>query len=279
VSSRDGDRSTEALRKLSCAVLDVEEHGPVAWVTLNRPEQLNALDDRLVSALGRIVAAVDASPTTHVAVITGGGTAFCAGGDLKFIDGIKDDPVATLGYLRTVQATLRAIELSPKPWVASVNGLAFAGGLELILACDVAFASTDAVLGDHHATYGLVPGGGATQRLPRQIGLRRAKELLLSGETVNASEAIQLGLVNRVCAPRELRNEVAAFATGLSQRSPTAMSRVKRLVREGPLSGLAEGLERETDVAARHFASRDFRIGLEAFQTRQPPRFGPLEGD
>src|SRR5206468_1737368 len=170
----------------------------VARVELNRPDALNAISPALLEDLDRLCAAVEADPTVRAVTLTAAGRAFCAGADLKAVRELSPDPEKWARFMRLWHRVFNRIEALPVPVVAGVQGLALAGGLELTLVADLVVADEAARLGDQHANFGLVAGGGGSQRLPRLIGARRAKEMMLLGGWLSAAQALEWGLVNRV---------------------------------------------------------------------------------
>src|ERR1035438_3879255 len=161
---------------------DYEVHDHSAWIDLGRPEAMNALDAATVERLSQGVARAAVDDSVRVVVIHGHGPAFCAGADLKAVqEQLERDPAAVAGFLAEIGAAFQAIADCPLPVIAAVQGMAIAGGLELVLACDLVVASDTAIFSDGHATYGLFPGAGATVRLPRVVGETLAKEMLLTG--------------------------------------------------------------------------------------------------
>ena len=160
-----------------------------------------------------------------------------------------------------------------KPVIAAVNGIALAGGLEVVEACDIAIASEDARLGDQHANYGLLPGGGGSQRLPRLIGRRKAMELLLTGDWISAKEAEAIGLVNKAVPADKLEETVNEFAQKLAERSPLTSKTLKKLVNEGMQMDLDAALDLEINTVAPLFGSEDVIEGFSAFNEKRKPVF------
>lgn len=177
-------------------------------------------------------------------------------------------------FLARGHALCVALEASPLPIIAAVLGLCLAGGLELVLACDIVFAARSAKLGDQHAKFGLLPGWGSTQRLPRAVGLRRALDLMLSARWIEAAEAEQWGLINRVVEDDQLEQEVMGYGAMLAARSAPSLAAMKRLARTGLEGTLEEGLRLEAETVAPAFAWADVMEGLAAFREKREPRFG-----
>jgi enoyl-CoA hydratase/carnithine racemase len=251
-----------------------ERDGPVLIVTLNRPDKLNALDTDCLDLLEEHFVEADADPAVRAVVLAGNGRGFCAGADLAVVAGIAADRDAFDAFLRRWHAVFGVIEACGKPTIAAVTGFALAGGFELTQVCDFVVMGASARLGDQHANFGLFPGGGSTQRLPRLIGRRAATWLLLSGDPVDASTALELGLANRVAPDDEVFQAARDMALYLAERSTAASRAIKRSVREGIHLPLGDALEVERGIAVEHMASADAATGLAAFAGRRRPDFG-----
>lgn len=246
----------------------------VARIALNRPDFLNSLDTQMLKEMDAALTEIEADNSLRAVILTGRGRAFCAGADLKEISGYATSPQKMLAYLRVIHGLFNRLDNFPKPVIAAINGMALAGGLELSLACDLAIAAADARLGDQHANFGLVAGAGGSQRLPRTIGARRAKELLFTGDWLAAPEAERLGLVNRVVPPDKLEAEALALAKKLSERSPMATKTVKALVNRGMQMALPDALELEINMGILHLTgTEDVQEGLKAFEEKRKPNF------
>ncbi len=246
----------------------------VARITLNRPDSLNAIDRETLLDLAAAADDIDKDREVRVVVITGAGRAFCAGADLNYILGTLEGPFKTEQAIRLWHGVFNRIEDITKPVIAAVNGLALAGGLELVMVCDLAVAVESARMGDQHANFGLVPGGGGSQRLPRLVGIRRAKELLLTGRWLSAAEALDIGLVNRVAPAGKLDEVVKEITDDLvKKKSPMASTMIKGLVDKGMQADLRTGLELEVQGILRHFRTEDCQEGIAAFREKRPPVF------
>ncbi len=233
----------------------VEREGPIAIVTLNRPQAMNALSQSLRSALAAAVAELDADPQIRALILTGAGDrAFCAGLDLKEIGSVQ-------GALDTGSADspdlnpAKAIELCSKPIVAAVNGVAITGGFELALACDIIVASTNARFGDTHARVGVMPGWGLSQKLPRLIGPYRAKELSLTGNFIDAAKAEAWGLVNCTVSPDLLMPRARSLALDMAEPDPGMVAALKRTIDDGYRLSFGEGMGLEQRRAREHNAT------------------------
>src|SRR6266536_4559291 len=229
----------------------------IARVVLNRPDQLNAISPGLLEDLDKVCAAVESDASLRAVTLTAAGRAFCAGADLKAVRELSPDPEKWARFMRLWHRVLNRIEALPVPVVAGVQGLALAGGLELTLVADLVVADETARLGDQHANFGLVAGGGGSQRLPRLIGARRAKELMLLGGWLTAREALAWGLVNRVAPSGTLEAAVQEMAVSLAAKSAAAGRTVKLLVNRACNDELERGLEMERHVVAEHMRSAD----------------------
>lgn len=246
----------------------------VAEVVLNRPEKLNAIDHATLRALEECVAKVNDDRSVRVMIVRGEGRAFCSGADLTSVSGNVENPDRLAAFMKYWHEVFGRLADSPVPSIAAVHGIAFAGGFELMQACDFAVVADDARIGDQHANYGLFPGGGGSQRLPRIIGERRAKWLILSGETMDPQDALQAGLVNAVCPPDRYLDKAREMAATLAEKSPVGMAGMKQTIRLGLAAGsLESAMEIERVMVVRHMASKDAAVGLAAFASRSVPEF------
>lgn len=250
-----------------------EEREGVLWLTLNRPQALNALTAAMVQALTATLQAAIQEPGIRAIVLTGSGRAFCAGADLKDSERRSREPGAVMAFIRAVMALVDLIENCPKPTLAAVNGTAVAGGLELILACDLVLAAESARLGDSHSNFAMFPGAGATAKLPRRIGLSEAKWLMFTGATLPAGDPIWRGLVNQVVPLEALNDEVEALARHLAAKSPLVLNRMKEALNDALEQPLAVAMRRERDLNELHSLSLDRAEGLAAFREKRTPQF------
>ena len=248
--------------------------GPVATLTLNRPNVLNALNPQMIDELDQALDQIEADESLKALVIRGEGRAFCAGADLLFMEQVLNDPPSLKAFLQKVSDLLFRFQELPLPVVALVHGYCLAGGLELTLACDMVIAADDAQIGDQHANYGLMPGGGSTQRLPRKVGHQRAMELLLTDRRLSGAEAAQWGLVLRAVPTDHLEDELESLLSGLRDKSHTALGWIKRTVNEGTDLPLRDGIAREMEAFLEYCASSPHpREGIQAFKERRQPKF------
>ena len=245
-----------------------------AWITLNRPTALNALIPAVVNGIDAALDEVEKHPEVCAIVVTGNGRAFSAGADLKFIrESSGGNPRALQDFLQGIYVTFNRLEHFPRPIIAAVNGLALAGGIELVLCCDLVIAAESAKLGDAHANFGLIPGGGSSARLPRKIGPNRAKYLMYTGEFLSAHELMAMGLVNEVVPDDELASAVEKVVTKLSHKSPLGLARMKYLVDDGLNQSEDTALRLELSLFDLHTTSEDMQEGLAAFEQKRVPQF------
>jgi len=244
------------------------------WLTLNRPAALNAITPQVVEGLERALASAEQDDAVRAVVLTGTGRAFCAGADLKYVrETTRGDDAAVAAFLQSVLSVMNRIERFPKPVIAAINGLALAGGLELVLCCDLVIAARSARLGDAHANFGLLPGGGGSVRLPRKIGPTRAKYLLYTGEFVPAAQLVEAGLVNEVVDDADLLAATGRLVARLRPKSPLVLRRMKALVDDGLEQPIDTALRLELLASEVHSHSHDMKEGLAAFEEKRPPRF------
>jgi enoyl-CoA hydratase/carnithine racemase len=241
---------------------------------LDRPDKLNALSSTLVKEFGRAVDALEGDTDIGVVVVRGRGRAFSAGGDLEEFARLFRDPKAIRGFCDDFFHALTAIEASRKIYVAAVNGVCLAGGLEIMLACDLALAAASARIGDGHLGFGQLPGAGGSQRLPRAIGLRRAKRLMLAGELLTAAEAERIGLVNAVHPDAEFDAAIADCCDALCAKTASGLAAAKRMLNSVGFGDLQDGLRREIDIYVDYVTGDlDASEGLAAFKEKRPPRY------
>jgi enoyl-CoA hydratase/carnithine racemase len=243
-------------------------------LTLARAEKLNPLDWDTVRELKAAVAKIEAMPEVVAVVVTGRGRSFSAGGDLEGYLRLYQRPDEFSDFLDDFFQMLNAIEASSKIYIAAINGVCVAGGLELLLACDLVVAAASARIGDGHLNFGQLPGAGGSQRLPRAIGLLRAKHLILTGSLLSAEEAERIGLVNQVVADAELDEAVNALVAGLGAKSRVGLRGAKHLTNLTLTTDLETGLKREIDFVHRYATTEpDATEGLVAFKEKRKPAF------
>jgi enoyl-CoA hydratase len=230
---------------MSSEVLLLEKKDGIALITLNRPEAMNALSAQLRAAIAEAFRDVQRDGSVRVAILTGAGRAFCAGLDLKELGGEDPDSAAA----ETEGGLIAAMAAFDGPIIAGVNGYAITGGFELALACDMMIASTEAKFADTHARVGILPGWGLSQKLPRLIGIARAKELSFTGNMITAQQAWQWGLVNHVVEPEALVPTCRALATDMLSCVPEALKTYKRVINEGYAMNLSQAMALELQIS------------------------------
>jgi enoyl-CoA hydratase len=252
--------------------LIVEREDLVGIIKLNRPP-VNPLSVKSYHELYDAICELEADESVGAILITGAGDkAFAAGLDVKDVMG--KSAVETLDFLWSApRRTFDKLTGIEKPTVAAVFGLALGGGCEVAICCDMRIASEDAVFGVPEINLGIMPGSGATQRLPRLVGVARAKELLYTGDTMNAAEAYRIGLVNRVVPRDKLMDESKALARKLAKKPRAALALIKRCVDNGMNMDLASGLTLEMDCFSIAFTSEDGREGINAFVEKRKPNY------
>src|SRR5436190_22751529 len=241
----------------------------VATLTLNRPQAANALSLELVGALGHAFSRVRADQSVRAVILTGAGKAFCAGADLKERRTMTLEE--TRSFLRLLNSVVDAIAAFPRPVIASINGAAFGGWLEVALACDLRLAAESAELGLVETRLGIIPGAGGTQRLARIVGLAPAKELILTGRRIPAARAKELGIVSEVVPAAGLAAAAERLAAELAGAGPLAVSQAKKAIDGGFDLPLAEALVHERDCYEIVLESEDRNEGLAAFVEKRPP--------
>ncbi|MEM1578732.1 MAG: enoyl-CoA hydratase-related protein [Archaeoglobaceae archaeon] len=240
-----------------------------AWITLNRPEVLNAQNDQMRKELIQALEDARIDENVRVIVITGAGErAFSAGADIsEFPNWYPADLLKRSGTLR-VYDLIRSI---PKPVIAAVNGYALGGGCELAMACDIIIAAENAVFGQPEIRVGVIPGGGGTQILPRLIGEKMAKEIIFTGRSITAQEAYRLGMINRVVPKEKLMEEVKSIVKELLKRSPVLLAIAKIAVNKAMETPLTEGLKCESELFALCFGTEDQKELSKAFLEKREP--------
>ncbi len=249
----------------------IEHEGPIALVTLDRSEALNALNRATLEELDRAFGALEHQDGLRAVIITGAGKAFVAGADIREMADFGHE--ASEAFAHFGQSVFNRIAAFPRPVIAALNGFALGGGLELAMACDFRIASEKAKLGQPEVNLGVIPGFGGTQRLPRLVGPARGKYLLLTGATIDAAQALAWGLVEEVVAPEALLDRCRELANTLAAKGPLALSRCKEAVDRGMDLTLPLALELETRLFSRSFSTQDQKEGMKAFLEKRPAAF------
>ena len=270
------DRIALAASPPNGAAFAVPPDAELAVLTLDRPAELNPLDHDTIRALRAALDALDRDPRVRAIAVTGAGRAFSAGGDMKKYRTLQRDPVGFPAFLDDLHSLLTAMGAAATPVIALVNGIAVAGGIELLLGCDFAVAAESARIGDAHLPYGQMGGGGSLTLLPRTVGPARARELVFTGRLLSAAEAREWGLVSQVVPDADLHLAGVEIARGLATRSPLAVANAKRTLNAAYWDGtaIAAGLRLERETAGRYgLTSADAHEGLAAFAEKRAPRF------
>ncbi len=252
---------------MSEAVL-MEREGRVAILTINRPDKLNALNQQVRDDMMAHLSAIENDDEIGAVVVTGAGEkSFVAGADIGEFEGRSPFDQ------RQAMASPRVFDVLatfPKPVIAMINGFCLGGGCELALSCDIRVASDKARFGQPEINLGLIPGGGGTQRLPRQVGLGHAMRLILGGGMIRADEAKEIGLVEIVCPANELREKTMELAQGIASKSPLTLRVAKEALRASQRMAVEEGILYERDLFCLCFSSEDKAEGVEAFLAKRP---------
>ena len=243
-------------------ILYAKEKG-LGVITLNRPDQGNSINEQLIKDMNTVLDEIEKDSEVRVVVITGGDKFFCSGADLK-------EPRQP-GRSQRANSLFTRIERSAKPTLVAINGYALGGGFEISLCCDFRVAAEEARLGTPEVKVGIIPSGGATLRLPRLIGMARAKEFLLLGESVTGAGALALGIVNRVSPPGKALNEAKKLAQILIERPPLSLKAIKDCVLAGQLMDTDSAIESIIQIADLLRNTEDYQEGRNAFREKRSP--------
>ena len=253
-------------------LLLIEEKNQAVILTMNRPEVMNCLNFDLLYAMRDTIDSLQYRTDIRTVIITGkGDKSFCAGADLKERAGLTPDEVKK--FILTIRNLLTSLQNLPMPVISAVNGVALGGGTEVALASDIRIASQTASMGLTETRLAIIPGGGGTQRLPRIIGVAKAKELIFTGRRVNAEEALEIGLVNKVTSPETLLIEGLKMADMIAETGPIAVEMAKYAIDKGIETDLATGLAIESNAYRVTIPTEDRVEGLTAFREKRKPRY------
>ena len=242
----------------------LEKKGSIAVATINRPKALNALNSQVLEDLNELLDLVNADEEIRALVLTGSGEkAFVAGADIAEMSTLTKVEGEAFG--KKGNDVFRKLETLPIPTVAAVNGFALGGGCELSMSCDIRICADTAVFGQPETGLGITPGFSGTQRLPRRVGIAKAKELIFSGKVIGAAEAEKIGLVNAVYAPEELMNGAIAMAKSFTANAPIAVKYSKACIDRGMQMDIDDGIALENELFAMCFATADQKEGMSAF--------------
>ncbi len=248
-----------------------EKNGNIGIATINRPEALNALNSTVISELEMLISEVEKDTELGAFILTGEGRSFVAGADIG-----EQKPMDVAGGRKWGQrgaALFRRIEKLEIPTIAAVNGFALGGGCEIAMACDIILASEKARFGQPEVGLGITPGFSGTQRLPRRVGIAKAKELIFSGKHIKADEAKEIGLVNAVYAPEELMNGAIEMAKSFTKNAPIAVKYSKACIDRGMQMDIDDGIALENELFAMCYATEDQKEGMGAFLEKRPAVF------
>jgi len=246
----------------------------ILTLTLNRPESLNAFSVQLLNEFAQAIGEARFNREARVVIITGSGgekQSFSTGADLKERASMTEDAVRR--FIFTIRSTFTAVENLPQPVIAAINGFAFGGGLELALACDMRIASEKALVGLTETSLAIIPGGGGSQRLPRLVGIAKAKELIYTARRISAKEALAIGLVNQVVPPDQLTEASRGLAMEIAQNGPIAIQQAKFAVNRGMDAPIEVGLNIESNAYAICIPTEDRLEGLRAFTEKRKPTY------
>ena len=251
--------------------LIIEKQERIGVLKINQPQALNALNAEILKELGQAFDELAADEEVDVVILTGEGRAFVAGTDIAEMSVMK----AAEGkkFAQFGSAVFRKIELMEKPVIAAVNGFALGGGCELAMACDIRIASSKAKFGHPEVGLGIIPGFSGTQRLPRLIGVGKAKELIYTAAVIPAEEACRIGLVNKVVEPEELMNESMAMARTIASKAQLAVRYSKEAINRGTETDIDTGIDVENCLFGLCFATQDQKEGMDAFLWKRNPEF------
>jgi len=249
-----------------------EKQNEIGLITFNRPKSLNAISSELISDLVDVFDKMESDKDIAAVILTGNKKAFAAGADIKEVSELNT-PVKAHKFVQYMQNAYDKIERFPKPVIAAVGGLALGGGCEMCMACDIRIAAENAIFGQPEIKIGVIPGAGGTQRLPRLIGVGRAKEMLYSGDPVDAAEAYRIGLVNKVVPTDSLIDEARKMATKFCKQPGYVLEITKLVVNDGINMDLRTANAYEARCFEQLFATYDQQEGMKAFIEKRKPEF------
>jgi enoyl-CoA hydratase len=248
-----------------------EKHDRIGIVKINRPDVYNAMNVEAILELEQAMKEFDADKSVRVIIVTGEGKAFVSGSDISRLKAM--DAINAREYSQTGQRVLSYIENMEKPVIAAVNGFALGSGCELAMACDIRIASEKAKFGQPEVKLGLIPGHAGTQRLARLVGVGKAKELIFTGDMIDAQEALRIGLVNQVVSPEALIKEAENLARKIMEVSPTAVRIAKTVINRGIDANLTTANSYETEAFSILFSTEEAKEGMTAFLEKRKPNW------
>ena len=248
-----------------------EKNSGIAIVTLNRPKTMNALDEELINDLSIVMDEISTDNQVQAVIITGGDKVFAAGGDIKAM--LKCGPWEAKNYVSPIHKAFNQIADMPKPTIAAITGFALGGGVELTLTCDFRIAAENAKFGFPEINLGIFPAAGGSQRLPRLIGMSKAKELMFTGDTIDAATALSIGLLNQVVVKEEVMEQAIKLAKKLAAKPPLAIKNLKESMHNVFNMDLNMGLNMELEKLCSLFVTEDQKEGMNAFIEKTKPVF------
>ena len=247
------------------------KEGPIAYVTINRPKAMNALNMQVLEELGQVLDEIEADRSIRVVIFTGEGRAFVAGADIaqmRDFTPMQSRELALMG-----SEVMKRIDVLEAVTIAAINGFALGGGCELALSCDIRIASEKASFGQPEVALGITPGFSGTQRLPRVVGQAKAKEMILTGDPISAAEAERIGLVNKVVAPESLMDEAETMAQRILKNAPIAVRYANAAIQRGSEQDIETGITIESSFFDMCFATEDQTEGMTAFLEKRKAEF------
>jgi len=249
-----------------------EKKEGIGIITLHRPDRMNALNSTMLRELDHILSEIEEDSDVKVVIITGSEKFFAAGADITELDKMST-PVDVHGFIKEAQAVINKFEDLEKPVIAAVSGLALGGGCELAMACDLRIAAENAMFGQPEIKIGVIPGAGGTQRLPRLVGVTKAKELLYTGDSIDANEAYRIGLVNKVVPVASLMDEAMKMASKIARQPGVALRMTKFAVNSGMNMDIKSAMSYEARCFEILFSTEDQKEGMKAFIEKRSPAF------
>ncbi|MEM3841575.1 MAG: enoyl-CoA hydratase/isomerase family protein [Candidatus Micrarchaeaceae archaeon] len=248
--------------------ISVSHKGSITLIELNNPSKLNVLGIRMINELSQAIKEVEEDNGCRAVVVSGnGGRAFCAGADVAYLSSLSGEAIGT--FVDTLREIFVKIEAHPKPFIAAIEGFCLGGGLELALACDIRIATEDSKFGMPEIKLGIMPGGGGTYRLPRVIGFGNAKYMVLTGNQIDANEALRMGLISKIVKKGELLSEAMSIASSIAENSPNSIAQAKKAIYLASRPDYSA--EKEAFIAS--LSSQDGKEGLKAFIEKRKPEF------
>lgn len=243
----------------------------IAVITLNRPQSLNSLNEALVDGVHQALDKIESDSTIKSVVLTGSGKAFCAGGDLPFLESLKEEK-NKIAFISKVGRIAKRLTSLPKPVIAMVNGVAAGAGVNLMLACDIIYAVDTAKFAQSFVKVGLIPDCGGLYFLPKAVGIHKAKELMFTADLIDAQTAEKIMLVNHLCSAENLETTVMTMAGRLAVSAPLAISLTKKYLNDSMLT-LDDVLTMEATIVPKCMATKDSAEGIKAFKEKRAPKF------